>query len=88
MKNCEKQGKVLKEYRNDFEGKDFLTVDEACEYLGFSKSYMYKLTMERAIPHYKLSRRKCLFKRTEISEWVESCRVSTDEELNVRAQKY
>ena len=36
-----------------FTTKEVLTSDEAARYLGISKSYLYKLTMQQKIPHYK-----------------------------------
>ena len=36
-------------------GKDVLTSDEAAAYMGVSKSYLYKLTMERKIPFRAVS---------------------------------
>ena len=31
--------------------KDILTSDEVAKYLGISRSYLYKLTMRKEIPH-------------------------------------
>ncbi|WET48447.1 hypothetical protein PYS58_17935 [Chryseobacterium indologenes] len=33
--------------------KEILNIDEVALYTGFEKSYLYKLTSRRAIPHYK-----------------------------------
>ena len=67
--------------------KEVLTSDEAAKYLGVSKSCLYKWTMNRAIPHYKSPTGKmCFFNRKEIEAWMQSQRVSTDEELEQQAQ--
>ena len=50
--------------------KDVMNLDEACIYLGVSKSYLYKLTSSNGIPHYKPSKKLIFFKRTELEEWV------------------
>ena len=68
--------------------KEVLTSDEAAKYLGISKSYLYKLTMRRAIPHYKPLGKMCYFNRHELEEWLQSNRVITDEELGQQAQAY
>ena len=41
--------------------KEVLTSDEAAEYMGISKSYLYKLTMRKQIPHYKPMGKMCYF---------------------------
>ena len=33
--------------------KEVLTFDETCDYTGISRSYLYKLTANRQIPHSK-----------------------------------
>ena len=47
-----------------------LTLIEAARYLGFSPSYIYKLTSKNVIPHYKPSGKKILFIKKELDDWV------------------
>ena len=69
--------------------KEVLTSDEAAKYMGVSKSYLYKLTMRREIPHFKSPTGKmCYFNRLELEQWLQSNRVSTSTEINQRAQAY
>lgn len=68
--------------------KEVLTSDEAARYMGISKSYLYKLTMRRQIPHYKPMGKMCYFNRHELEAWLQSNRVSTEEELDRRANAY
>ena len=68
--------------------KEVLTSDEAARYMGISKSYLYKLTMRRRIPHYKPMGKMCYFNRHELEAWLQSNRVSTEEELDRRANAY
>lgn len=68
--------------------KDVLTSEEAAIYMGLSKSYLYKLTMNRAIPHYKPTGKMCYFKRTELDEWLTSNPVPTKERLDAQAMSY
>ena len=68
--------------------KEVLTSDEAARYLGISKSYLYKLTMQQKIPHYKPMGKMCYFNRQELEAWLQSNRVATDEEINREAQNY
>ena len=67
--------------------KEVLTTDEAARYLGVSKGTLYKMTMERQIPHYKSpTGRLCYFNRKEIEAWMQTCKVSTHDELEQKAQ--
>ena len=68
--------------------KEVLTTDEAARYLGVSKSYLYKLTMQQKIPHYKPLGKMCYFNRHELEAWLQTNRVATDEEINRDAQAY
>ena len=68
--------------------KEVLTSDEAARYLGISKSYLYKLTMQQKIPHYKPLGKMCYFNRVELEQWLQSNRVATDEEISQQAQQY
>lgn len=68
--------------------KEVLTSHEAARYMGVSLSYLYKLTMSAKIPCYKPSGKMVYFNRKELEAWLQSNRVSTDEELNQKAQSY
>lgn len=66
-----------------------LSLIEASQYLGLSKSQMYKLTHTRAIPHNKFGRR-VIFYTKELDEWIKqtSFRVKTREEIEREASEY
>ena len=68
--------------------KEVLTSDEAAKYMGVSKSYLYKLTMTKQIPHYKPTGKICYFNRKELEQWLQLNRIATDEELSLKAQSY
>lgn len=50
--------------------KEVLTVDEACKITGFKKSYMYKLTHLKKIPHYRPTNGAVFFDKVELIEWL------------------
>ena len=68
--------------------KEVLTSDEAAKYMGISKSYLYKLTMLRKVPHFKPNGKMCYFNRHELENWLQSNRISTDEAIASEAQSY
>ena len=61
--------------------KNVLTFDETSVYTGISKSYLYKLTSKRQIPHYKPTGKLIFFKLDELERWLLSHRIGTREEL-------
>lgn len=68
--------------------KEVLTSDEVAQYMGISKSYLYKLTMRQEIPHYKPLGKMCFFNRVEVENWLQSNRVATSEEIKDKANAY
>ena len=71
-----------------FTTKEVLTSDEAARYMGISKRYLYKLSMNRVIPHFKPMGKVCYFNRKELEEFLQSNRVSTAAEISGKAQSY
>lgn len=71
-----------------FTTKEVLTVEEAARYMGVSKSYIYKLTCSKEIPHYKPLGKMCYFNRKELEDWLQSNRIITTHEAEQKAQKY
>lgn len=65
-----------------------LTIENVAEMLGVSKSYVYKLTSKRILPHYKPMGKVVYFKREEIEDWIFRNRMTTDEELEMQAVNY
>jgi excisionase family DNA binding protein len=49
-----------------------LTFKEACTYLGYAPSYLYKLTYRKIIPHYKPTGKMIFFSKNELDEWIYS----------------
>ena len=47
-----------------------LTFKEACAYLGYAPSYLYKLTYRNVIPHYKPTGKMIFFSKAELDEWI------------------
>ena len=58
--------------------KEILTSDEVVRYLGISKSYLYKLTMDCEIPHYKPMGKLCYFNRAELDAWITQKRIGPE----------
>ena len=60
--------------------KGILTSQEACNYLGFTNSYLYKLTSANKIPYYRPTNGHILFIRQELDDWVKKCKVVGQDE--------
>lgn len=68
--------------------KSVLTTEEAAMFLGFAPSYVYKLTMNHVLPHYKPNGKAIFFDKKELEEWMKQNRVATVEETEARASNY
>lgn len=56
-----------------------LTFKEACAYLGYAPSYLYKLTYRNVIPHYKPTGKMIFFSKVELDEWIYKSRCQNSE---------
>ena len=70
------------------EMKDVLTFNEAAEYTGLSKSYLYKLTSSQRIPFYKPMGKCLFFNRLELEAFLQQNRVNTVDEISSQAMAY
>lgn len=61
--------------------KEILTIEEASYMLDLSKSYLYRLTCERQIPHYKPLNKVIYFKRSDLIAWIEKGKILSNDEL-------
>ncbi|MCM1079690.1 MAG: helix-turn-helix domain-containing protein [Clostridium sp.] len=68
--------------------KKVLDINEAALLTGLSKSYIYRLTSAKRIPHYKPSGRVLYFDKAEIEEWMKQNRVCTALEAEQSAHAY
>lgn len=68
--------------------KEVLTFDEACEYSGISRSYLYKLTSSGMIPHSKPNGKMIFFERGALVSWLLQNKRRSKEELQAAATRY
>ena len=52
------------------ENKRVLTFDEGCKYLGYAKSYVYKLTSAGILPYSKPNGKSIFFEREKLEAWI------------------
>ena len=63
-----------------------LTIADAAAYLGLSISYLYRLTSERRIPHYKSAGgKRVYFKREDLDAWAYGNHVKTSDDIEQEA---
>jgi len=66
---------------------NLLNVSKLSEFLGLSRSTIYKLTMGRRIPYFKRGK-FIYFDEEEIIEWIKLRRVKTIDEIEGEALNY
>ena len=65
-----------------------LTLPAAAEYLGVSKSHLYKLTFSGKITFFKPAGKKIYFKKSDLNSYLFRNRKSSDFELEQKAVDY
>jgi excisionase family DNA binding protein len=79
----------LTNIENLLKGQDRpLKFEEAAEYLGLSKSHLYKLTCSNKIPHYKPSGKRVYFAKSELDAWLLRNPIKTNTEIEQAATDY
>jgi len=66
--------------------KEIFNFKEACKFLGYSESYLYKLTHLRQIPYYKPNGKKIYFKKEDCENHLLRNRIKTAFELKQEAE--
>ena len=80
--------RILQLEKSLYQAKNILSFEEACAFLNFSKSYLYKLTSTCAIPHYKPSGKMVYFEREELEKWLRQNPVKTKVQIEMEAHSY
>lgn len=80
--------RILQLEKSLYQAKNILSFEEACAFLNFSKSYLYKLTSTCAIPHYKPSGKMVYFEREELEKWLRQNPVKTKDQIEMEAHSY
>jgi excisionase family DNA binding protein len=62
-----------------------LTLEEAAEYLDLSPSYVYKLTSQGDLPHYKPNGKRLYFDRDDLRAYLLRGRVRSNTDLDQEA---
>lgn len=69
-------------------GKTVLSLEEASEYTGISRSYLYKLTARGDIPFSKPRGKMIYFSREKLDEWLLSNSKKSEKEIKTEALNY
>lgn len=68
--------------------KTVLNIDEACELLGYKKSYLFKLTHAKIIPFSKPNGKRLFFSREALEIWMLSNASKSLAERQIEAATY
>ncbi|MBL0200995.1 MAG: helix-turn-helix domain-containing protein [Chitinophagaceae bacterium] len=72
----------------DFSKNKVLTFEQGCQYLGYKKSYVYKLTSAGIIPFSKPNGKSIFFDREKLEAWMLSNGSSSRAEKDIQAATY
>ncbi len=68
--------------------KEVLTFEETSEYTGISRSYLYKLTAAREIPHSKPNGKMLFFEKAKLNTWLLQNGRKSRSEIETEALNY
>ena len=66
---------------------DILDLQQLASYLNVSKSYLYKMTSNNIIPHFKRGK-KLYFDKEIVTKWVLENTISTQEDIEQKVMQY
>lgn len=72
----------------DFTQNRVLTFEQGCQYLGYAKSYVYKLTSAGILPYSKPNNKSIFFEREKLEDWMLSNASSSRAEKQIQAATY
>jgi excisionase family DNA binding protein len=72
----------------DFLQNNVLTFEQGCEYLGYKKSYVYKLTSAGILPFSKPNNKSIFFDRKKLESWMLGNPSKSHEERQIEAATY
>ncbi len=61
--------------------KEYLTVQEAADFLGLSSSQIYKMTSKHEVPVYKPNGKTVFLRRDDLNRWMSRNKVLSEEEM-------
>ena len=72
----------------NFQNNKVLSFEQGCEYLGYAKSYVYKLTSAGILPFSKPNGKKIFFDREKLEAWMLGNANKSHEEMQIDAATY
>lgn len=67
---------------------EFLTLEEAANFLSISNSALYKKTSNKEIPYYVPGGKKIYFKKADLENWILKSKVNSIEEIETSTENY
>ena len=72
----------------DFSNKKVLSFEQGCEFLGYKKSYVYKLTSAGILPFSKPNNKKIFFDREKLEAWMLGNASTSLQDKQIQAATY
>ena len=83
LKELSEEARLEEQERDLIPKCEFLDMERTAKLLNVTRNSLYRMTHQRVLPYYKAGGR-IYFKYSEIIDWMESCRVESDEEMQSR----
>jgi excisionase family DNA binding protein len=67
---------------------DLLTIEECVKLTGLKKSYLYRLTHQKRLPHCKPGGNRVYIRRGDLLRWMEGNKIKTSEDIDRAAAQH
>jgi excisionase family DNA binding protein len=68
--------------------EEIFSLNEAAKFLKASKSFLYKMTSQKLIPHYIPGGKKIYFKKSDLEDWLLKNRIPLSSEFEANTEFY
>ncbi len=68
--------------------EEILSLNEAAKFLSASKSFVYKMTSQKLIPHYIPGGKRIYFKKSDLENWLLKNRIPPSSEFEANTECY
>lgn len=69
-------------------GEGILSLNEAAKFLKLSKSFLYKMTSQKIIPHYIPGGKRIYFKKSDLEDWLLKNRIPPSSEFEANTESF
>jgi excisionase family DNA binding protein len=88
VKRAFEEFKKISKSQSESRDEDFLSAEEAAKFLKIELSTLYSKVSKRDLPSYRSGKRKLLFSKKELEDYITQRKGKTNKEIEKEAETY